>query len=869
MSEPQNQELEPKYKYTPSEIDYPKVKQGVVKVLSDHSRLTNNSLNNKHIETAVFDLVRESNIYNSNTPLNNLVVGTDSLNITNSLDKKDIRDSYYYSQDFLENIQETDTVLQQYLKTSEFAKLPAGDRAKIQDYIDYRKLLEADYLKEFQTIRNGFQNTKWDDEYKELASKVREVEIKENEFKEQNPAIEDSANSILTSIGEKPLSNTYSIEQVKKLLEAGKLEDSYKEYSNLVKQNKENSEKLQKIINSPQFKNYSEETQNQLRELVRFKAEQNNKNQDVLNQVNNKLRDLDSQIENSTLDIDPYANLNGKKGAIRQSDSGVLYDKDNKIIKTEDWGVRFTTCSSQDTFLFELLPAINSVLPIQGSRDVPNAMAGLSFSIKPNIAKFKIAGFQPVFQHLGIDTVIVTIVGAFTGNEGFNIAPVNTEEALKKTLLKDSVSNLGKYVNAFSLNDSNKNTVTSERLGLEQALKQYSRQDDSFKQFNRFYMLAIRRGEEVEVEINTAKYDTFDIPRDAYLGVDRKTDIDKETPISFRNKRTGNPKFKGLIKNFEAAYVRNNRTYYVAQIEVTDFGYVNTKPPKLEYIPEVSETFNPGTQEESCKTPDECIKLGENEFIIGDPIEVKLNGEEYYKYKICKVSNFGQFQNDQFFVVSKDRRKVNIAPEALVGGGLVGTVIGNTNNVPLIGKYVGEKIGQEIGNRIAQYQSTALGETCRNEYIKKGSSGYQKIEKEEYFKSINPEASKELRVLQDYKPPNGFLLVKGSYEEKATRSGKTVASVRVCSNSDFAQIGLNTISNIFNNTNTEQENVLKQEGVLSGYCDPLSTPILESQNIFEGGRAYFYVENGKYKNISKGEYNKIVKEATDENKRTD
>lgn len=104
-------------------------------------------------------------------------------------------------------------------------------------------------------------------------------------------------------------------------------------------------------------------------------------------------------------------------------------------ITHERWGVRFRfldkppekqgECESKgdgtwdlkDWFL-QLLPAMQSVIPRQGARDVPNSGPGLSFRFKNNMVKHKIPGSQPVYQMMGVDSAIITFVGTFTGDGG-------------------------------------------------------------------------------------------------------------------------------------------------------------------------------------------------------------------------------------------------------------------------------------------------------------------------------------------------------------------------------------------------------------------------------------------------------------------
>jgi hypothetical protein len=124
-------------------------------------------------------------------------------------------------------------------------------------------------------------------------------------------------------------------------------------------------------------------------------------------------------------------------------------------ITHERWGVRFRfldkppekkgDCESKgdgkwdlkDWFL-QLLPAMQSVVPRQGARDVPNAGPGLSFRFKNNMVKHKIPGSQPVYQMMGVDSAIITFVGTFTGDGGLGyINKVDIEDGeLAESALK-------------------------------------------------------------------------------------------------------------------------------------------------------------------------------------------------------------------------------------------------------------------------------------------------------------------------------------------------------------------------------------------------------------------------------------------------
>lgn len=72
--------------------------------------------------------------------------------------------------------------------------------------------------------------------------------------------------------------------------------------------------------------------------------------------------------------------------------------------------------SATDYVDFEMAPARKSFFDRQGQQ-VPGAGAGLATTVKPSLAKLKVPGTRPVYQHMGIDEELVEFVGAFVGDE--------------------------------------------------------------------------------------------------------------------------------------------------------------------------------------------------------------------------------------------------------------------------------------------------------------------------------------------------------------------------------------------------------------------------------------------------------------------
>lgn len=198
---------------------------------------------------------------------------------------------------------------------------------------------------------------------------------------------------------------------------------------------------------------------------------------------------------------------------------------------------------TQGAWYLSLLPAMKSNLPLQGGMDTPGAMPGLNFRVASNVIKHKVIGFHPVYQHLGVDTISCVMVGCFTGADGTAPKTFKADDAYKR-----------------------RNTYTSNALVLEgRSIDDWAggmaAQYDSFRDFQSFYKFAVQSGAELEVEINVA--------RNAKVAGGG----DEDGP--FRDGTSGNPKFKGFVKNVNTYYARTDRTWYVIEVEITDAGLKN------------------------------------------------------------------------------------------------------------------------------------------------------------------------------------------------------------------------------------------------------------------------------------------------------
>lgn len=230
-------------------------------------------------------------------------------------------------------------------------------------------------------------------------------------------------------------------------------------------------------------------------------------------------------------------------------------------------GMRVQSVSTGYKFDFYLAPAMQSNFRMPGGRDVPNALpGGLNIRVRPNISKMKIPGSKPVYQNLGIDSVVVTVVGAFTGGN------------LTGTFFKENTSRIDDTEPGASL--------------------------DTYRDYNEFISL-IDLGEELDVEINLNQnmYDNINtlnqdlglqpvsaqLPRERFESAARNmfygnSEANKRA-TTFLRLQNGNPQFRCFLRDMQYSFVRDNLSYYIMQFEVTDFSSDSSSQNCVDYKP--------------------------------------------------------------------------------------------------------------------------------------------------------------------------------------------------------------------------------------------------------------------------------------------
>ena len=255
----------------------------------------------------------------------------------------------------------------------------------------------------------------------------------------------------------------------------------------------------------------------------------------------------------------------GDEVDISKGDSSKLTTKQESTITyppAADWGMRVTQVDTNKSYFFSLLPAMDSVIPMTASKDVPNALPGLHIRVKANIAKLRVPGSTPIYQHMGIDSVMITVVGMFTGVDGDKPSPATY---LSHATGKDKVGTLMAKLDTYGAMQS-------------------------------FYEHAYLSGADLDVEINMARYQAFDV---------------KEGVI--RSAKTGNPRFRGHLSLLEVAHARSDRTYYTLQFETRSLTEDKCEITKIEHIPaSLKEAISRTTVEEQNSAVDSALAIIED-----------------------------------------------------------------------------------------------------------------------------------------------------------------------------------------------------------------------------------------------------------------
>ena len=322
---------------------------------------------------------------------------------------------------------------------------------------------------------------------------------------------------------------------------------------------------LHKAITDLEFLSNKEDIENLVNNISKSNLEE------VINKKNEEREKeelIDLPKENWGIRISPanaFKNVNVIKKEPAVDNSGKP-TKEQEVNTTIDVYKQETTSFGKSWYMM-LLPTMTSNLPVTGGSQTPGAQPGLNFRIVNSLVKHKIPGFGPVYQPMGIDTINCTIVGCFTGADGSDKYKIGNI---------DNFSDGGyNYSNdLFGLNGE----IGNQSRFLDDVVHRF----DSFENFQSFYNEIIQTNKEIEVEINLKK--NTNVLANGSEGI-------------FRDSTTGNPKFKGFIKRFDSYYVRDDRTWYIMDVQLTTNHIISKKCLNLTNI--VEEAVPTTTLEES------------------------------------------------------------------------------------------------------------------------------------------------------------------------------------------------------------------------------------------------------------------------------
>lgn len=318
---------------------------------------------------------------------------------------------------------------------------------------------------------------------------------------------------------------------------------NYEELSKLVFTSKEIAEDLVVLHKSvAKLKIGTPEVRDELKEL----QEENNLEEiqtkiEVLNEEEDKKEEyINENKENWGIRISP-ATVSSRvsiENIEKEKEQGEEPTEEEKVNSQKEYNVVSNLFNK--SWYMTLLPAMSSNLPVTGGTQAPGAQPGLNFRVVNSLIKHKIPGFGPIYQPMGIDTINCTIVGCFTGADGFNKTQVGSIESFSEAGNRISPELLGR----------------NGQLGFggEGLLNEYVNLFDSFDNYQSFFNEIIQPNKEIEVEINLRK--NTDVIKNGSEGL-------------FRDRITGNPKFKGYIKRFDSYYVRSDRMWYIMDVQLT------------------------------------------------------------------------------------------------------------------------------------------------------------------------------------------------------------------------------------------------------------------------------------------------------------
>lgn len=246
--------------------------------------------------------------------------------------------------------------------------------------------------------------------------------------------------------------------------------------------------------------------------------------------------------QQSTSDLDYAAYMNKRLSNVRAGAFSIAYLNRATKLKTQ--------------FDFSLLPAIDTTMRPPGasgsSAGVPEVKPGILIRTNMNHKKFGIPGAGPIYQNLGIDQMVMQVVGTIVGNETVRTSSAPGSE--NSDLLINSTESLG---NEQSLTGSGSSATAfgSRSEALYHATDSPNSFLNSYLSCMQFNNLIVTTGREVELLIIGRMSDKSD-------------DILKI-------------RFRGFVEGIRFFVARSDRAYYAIDFIITKFGFNNEERTQL------------------------------------------------------------------------------------------------------------------------------------------------------------------------------------------------------------------------------------------------------------------------------------------------
>lgn len=298
---------------------------------------------------------------------------------------------------------------------------------------------------------------------------------------------------------------------------------------------------------------------------------------------------------NRPIQISPYTQAGT---SVVQAGTSVVQALSSNVVKPPNYRVRMT--ANNKSFYMLLPPNADTKHPGKAN---PMQMPGLQIKSATTISKLRIPGFFPIYQHLGIDSITVTMSGMFTGYDGLR-----------------EVSSAGNW------EEWRNGEISSQDIYGQLNIPGVQ---DSYAAASEFFEFAVTQKVPVQVTIFTEAKNPS--TSKSYLFRDNQSNI----------------AFKGYVKEFEALYVRQDRNYYLMKFEVLQTINLACVDSKTESTTSIKPKEEPkSTDLNSCIDNEDLNKLVVlfNNTRGQDQITRVITDSDIPLYSLYKISKEASFR---------------------------------------------------------------------------------------------------------------------------------------------------------------------------------------------------------------------------------